>query len=74
MAAAIPTARYASLPDATPFSSFSLCKPKAAAILLEEGEDDTICRDGDGRTREEIHAELVELVADALRPLLQPMP
>lgn len=74
VATAIPSARYASVPDATPFSSFSLCKPKAAAILLEEGENDSICRDGDGRTREEIHAELAELVVDAFRPLLRPPP
>lgn len=74
VAAAIPSARYATVPDATPFSSFSRCKPKATAILLEEGEDDAICRDGDYRTREAIHAELAELVADAFRPLLQPAP
>ncbi len=74
VAAAIPTARYATVPDATPFSSFSVCKPKAVAILLEEGEDDIICRDGDGRTRAAIHAELARLIADAFRPYLQPAP
>lgn len=74
LAALIPSARYAAVPDATPFGSFSLCKPKAAAILREEGADDSICRDGDGRTREEIHAGLAELVVDAFRPLLQPAP
>ncbi len=74
LAAAIPTARYATVEDATPFSSFSVCKPKAAAILLEEGEDDSICRDGDGRTRVAIHAELARLIADAFRQHLQPAP
>lgn len=74
VAAAIPTARYATVEDATPFSSFSVCKPKAAAILLEEGEDDSICRDGDGRTRVAIHAELARLIADAFRRHLQPAP
>jgi predicted dienelactone hydrolase len=57
---------YAAISDATPFSAFAECKAEAAALLAEEGEDDSICRDGGGRSRAEIHAEIASLIASAL--------
>ena len=74
LAGPIATARYAIVPDASEFSAFSLCTPQAPEILLEDGEDDTICRDGGGRPREEIHDELAQMIAEAFRRYLQTAP
>jgi predicted dienelactone hydrolase len=63
----IPGARYHLVPDATPFSSFSLCTPKGPALLAAEGEDETVCQDGENRSREEIHAEIADMISTALR-------
>ena len=62
----IPQARYAAISDATPFSAFGQCTPKASTILAEEGEDDAICRDGENRSREEIQAEIGGIIEAAL--------
>lgn len=62
----IPNASYATVPEATQFSAFPRCTPKAEAILREEGEEVAICRDGGTRSREEIHAEIGQIVDRAL--------
>jgi predicted dienelactone hydrolase len=62
---AIPGSTYAGVPDATRFSAMAACKPQGAAILLEEGEDDTICGEG-GLARERIHTRLAEMIADVI--------
>jgi predicted dienelactone hydrolase len=62
----IPGVAYAAIAEATPFSAFSECTPKAAAILAEEGEDATICSDGGSRLRTEIHAEIGRLIETML--------
>lgn len=62
----IPDARYATIPDAAPFSAFSQCAPKASAVLAEEGEDDAICRDSGNRSREEIQVDIGRIIEAAL--------
>ena len=61
---------YTTLPDATRFSAFSLCKPQGAAILAEDGGDDAICRDGAGESRERAHQNLAALIAARLKEWL----
>jgi predicted dienelactone hydrolase len=68
---AIPTAHYQRLPGIAEFSAFSLCKPQGAQILLESGEDDAICRDGPGETRQTIHTRLAQMIATMFRHHLQ---
>lgn len=37
----------------------------AAALAVEEKIDEPICRDGDGRSRQEIHAQMILMAAEA---------
>lgn len=69
LASASPRIVYTALPDATRFSAFSLCKPQGAAILAEDGGDDTICRDGEDRDR--AHRELAALILARLKERLR---
>jgi len=62
----IPAARYMAIADASPFSVFAICQPKAAIILAEEGEDDAVCHDGGQRSRGEIHVEIGGIIEAAL--------
>ena len=64
---AIPGAHYNTVPDANAFSAFSPCTPEGPTLLQEEGDEDTICRDGNHRSREEIHSELAGKIEAALR-------
>ena len=57
---------YGPVKGASSFSAFSLCTAQATQVLAAEGEDDSICRDGDDRSRAEIHADIEQLIADAL--------
>jgi predicted dienelactone hydrolase len=59
-------ASYQAIPDASPFSAFSECGPKAKSILAEEGEDEAICGDGGQRSRKDIHSELGQAIERAL--------
>jgi hypothetical protein len=52
------------LPDATPFSTFSLCTPQAAVLL--DPEDEPVCSDG-ATPRPAIHAVLADMIDRALR-------
>ncbi len=61
LAAMIPAAHYATVPDAVHFSFLGVCKPGGAALLAREG-DDPVCDDGGGRSRADIHQELVRRV------------
>jgi predicted dienelactone hydrolase len=65
---------YAPLPGATRFSAFSLCKPKGAAILAEDGGDDAICRGETAQERADIHHKLAALIAVYLRKKLRIAP
>jgi predicted dienelactone hydrolase len=62
----IPHASYDTVADAVAFSAFSLCTPRGPALLQEEG-DEMICRDGGGRSREEIHRELAGKIESAFK-------
>lgn len=62
---AIPGATFAALPGATPLSAMAVCKPKGAAILSEEGEDDAICAEA-GPARDSVHTRLAGMIADAI--------
>lgn len=65
IAAAMPHGRYLNVEDASHFSLFGLCKPGAAEMAEQEKIGDPICRDGGGRSRQDIHAQLVGLAAAA---------
>ena len=65
IADAIPAAGYEVIEDASHSSMFALCKPDAAEIAVEEGIEDPICANGSGRSRNAIHAQLIEMVAAA---------
>ncbi|MBS1165349.1 MAG: putative dienelactone hydrolase [Proteobacteria bacterium] len=65
VARAIPHGRYETIADASHFSLFGVCKPGAAAIAEEEKIDEPICKDGGDRSRQEIHAQLIEMAAEA---------
>ena len=71
---ASPHFAYTAVSNATRFSAFSLCKPQGAAILVEDGEDDAICRDDTGESRASVHQELAVLIADYLRQHLLSAP
>ncbi|MEM1360744.1 MAG: dienelactone hydrolase [Pseudomonadota bacterium] len=71
IAAAIPSARYEVIEDASHYSMFGLCKPAAAAIAQEEGIEDPICENGPSRSRAEIHADLIARVAAHIEAALQ---
>lgn len=65
------TARYHEIFDAAHFSFMQLCKPDAAELIEEETPGDGIvCKDGRGRSREELHsvvsAEVIDFLAKAL--------
>lgn len=63
--ALLPGARYVTFPEAGPFSAMAVCKPKGAAILAEEGEDDSICRE-EAEARTQLHARLAGMIDEAL--------
>lgn len=65
IAEAIPNATYEVIEDASHFSMFANCKPGAAEIALEEGIEESICADGNGYSRDAIHAQLIEMIATA---------
>jgi predicted dienelactone hydrolase len=71
---ASPRITYAPLPGATRFSAFSLCKPKGAAILAEDGGDDAICSGETAKERADVHDELAALIAVYLRDKLRIAP
>lgn len=71
-AKSIPAAQYAVIEDASHFSMFAACKPGAAEIAEAEKIGDPICTDGGGRSRNAIHAQLIDMVAAAFVQALQP--
>ncbi|HTI00244.1 MAG TPA: hypothetical protein VL752_04780, partial [Acidisoma sp.] len=62
LAQAIPGAHYDELADATAFSGFAEGKPKGAAILRSEGEEEALCQDRGTSSRAEIHARLAAMI------------
>ncbi|WLQ16618.1 alpha/beta fold hydrolase [Hahella aquimaris] len=66
----LPSARsqYLEIPDAAHFSFMQRCKPSAIALLEEEVPGDgVICKDGEDRSREEIHQQVAGLVIAFLK-------
>ncbi|MBB3984410.1 putative dienelactone hydrolase [Sagittula marina] len=67
IAAAISASNYQVIEDASHASMFPECKANAAEIALEEGIEDPICTDGNGVSRDAIHAQLIEMTIAAFR-------
>lgn len=66
VAKAIPHGRYVAIPDASHYSLFGPCKP-GIAETVEADIGEPICHDGGGRPREAIHAELIDMAAEAFK-------
>ncbi|WP_299919458.1 alpha/beta fold hydrolase [uncultured Roseobacter sp.] len=65
IAEAIPNATYEVIEDASHFSMFANCKPGAEEFALAEGIEEPICADGNGYSRDAIHAQLIGMIATA---------
>jgi predicted dienelactone hydrolase len=74
VAKAIPTARYAAIGDASHFSMFAECKPGASEIAESEKIGDPICTDNGGRSRNAIHAQLIDMTTAAFSRALKTGP
>lgn len=74
VAKAIPTAHYAVIKDASHFSMFAECKPGASEIAESEEIGDPICADGGGRSRNNIHAQLIDMVTASFKRALKAEP
>lgn len=70
----IPNATYSMIEDASHYSMFAECKPGAAKIAEDEKIGDPICSDGGGRSREEIHRQLIDMAIDAFGRALKSLP
>jgi predicted dienelactone hydrolase len=55
----LPHAQYHTISDAIHFSFLGLCKPNGKEILRSEGDEEPLCDDGGGRSRAEIHDEII---------------
>jgi predicted dienelactone hydrolase len=73
-AKAIPMASYVAIADASHYSMFAECKPGAAEIAVAEEIGDPICMDGGGRSRNDIHAQLIELTTASFSRALKTDP
>lgn len=65
LAGRLPDATYVEIAPANHFTFLGTCKPRAAELLLEEG-DDPICTDPEGADRAAVHGRLVEIIAEGL--------
>lgn len=65
IAKSIPDASYEVIEDASHFSMFGICKPDAGEIAVEERIEEPICADGNGYSRNEVHAQLIEMIVTA---------
>lgn len=65
IAKVIAKASYATIEDASHYSMFGACKPGAAALIVSEEIGDPLCDDGAGRSRAEIHAQLIDMAGAA---------
>jgi predicted dienelactone hydrolase len=71
MAKAIPAARYMTIGDASHYSMFAECKPGAPETAELEKIGDPICTDGGGRSRSELHTQLIDLATTAFTRALK---
>ncbi|MFC3324584.1 alpha/beta hydrolase family protein [Mesorhizobium cantuariense] len=74
IAEAISKASYATIEDASHYSMFGECKPGAAGIIASEQIGDPVCDDGGGRSRGEIHAQLIDMAVVAFTRALKTDP
>jgi len=65
LARRLPGANYVVIAPANHFTFLGTCKPDAAEMLEEEGED-PICNDPEGTDRGATHARLVDVIAEGL--------
>lgn len=65
LARRLPAARYVEIAPANHFTFLSPCKPGAAGMLEEEG-DDPICSDPEGTDRRATHERLLDAIAAGL--------
>ena len=66
----IPKAEYELLEGASHYSMFAECKLGAPEIAVGMAIEDPICADGTGRSRGEIHAQLIDIVTAAFDRML----
>lgn len=71
IAKAIPDANYEAIEDASHFSMFAECKPGASEIAVQEGIEEPICTDGNGYSRDAIHAQLIDIIVAAFNRALK---
>lgn len=74
IAKAIPNAKYFTIEDASHYSMFADCKPGASELAESEQVGDPICMDGGGRSRNEIHTQLINMTVDAFTAALKTNP
>ncbi|MER8467113.1 dienelactone hydrolase family protein [Mesorhizobium sp. M1409] len=74
IAKAISKASYATIEDASHYSMFGECKPGASGIIVSEEIGDPVCDDGAGRSRGEIHTQLIDMVSAAFNRALKAGP
>ncbi|WP_222183101.1 alpha/beta hydrolase family protein [Geminicoccus harenae] len=74
LADADPGLRPRIIPDAGPFSAFPECAAAAPALLAEEGEDDTLCREPAEGPRAAAHQRIALAIAAALARSLAGQP
>jgi predicted dienelactone hydrolase len=65
IAKAVPSSTYSTIGDASHYSMFAECKPGASELAEYQKIGDAICSDGGGRTRSEIHAQLIDMTIAA---------
>ncbi|AGB45349.1 putative dienelactone hydrolase [Mesorhizobium australicum WSM2073] len=74
IAKAIPNSSYATIGDASHYSMFGECKPGAPALIISQEIGDPVCDDGAGRSRAQIHAQLIDMATTAFRRALKAAP
>lgn len=67
LAKLIPDGHYTRISDASHFSMFGECQPGAETVLKAEHIDDPVCTDGGGRSRHEIHLQLIQMANSAFK-------
>ena len=67
LAAAAPDADLDHIEDAVHFSFLPVCKQDAIAFMKSIGETDSLCTDGGGRSRADLHDQMAEMIVAAFR-------
>lgn len=67
LAAAAPDADLDHIEDAVHFSFLPVCKQDAIAFMKSIGETESLCTDGGGRSRAELHDQMAEMIVEAFR-------